>query len=100
MRYPKKRREALAKLKIYFMKNQNRILYANCRNLILPSGSDCVESAIRRVINLKLKSPTRRFLETGDGRVDVVSKKTAFIRQMEHHDRQSFLHVRALCLSY
>jgi hypothetical protein len=55
--YPKKRREALAKFNNYFMKNQSRMQYASCRNLNLPTGSGCVESAIRRVINLRLKSP-------------------------------------------
>ena len=31
--------------------------YAAFRHLQLPTGSGCVESAIRRVINLRLKSP-------------------------------------------
>jgi len=39
------------------MKNRNRMQYASFRSLNLPSGSGCVESAIRRVINLRLKSP-------------------------------------------
>jgi len=55
--YPKKRREALAKFNSYFMKNRNRMQYADFRSLKLPTGSGCVESAIRRVINLRLKSP-------------------------------------------
>ncbi len=57
IRYPKKRGEALAKFKSYFIKNRNRMQYASFRSLKLPSGSGCVESAIRRVINLRLKSP-------------------------------------------
>jgi hypothetical protein len=40
---PKRRKEALVKFKNYFLKNQNRMQY--------------VESAIRRVINLRMKSP-------------------------------------------
>jgi hypothetical protein len=54
---PKRRREALAKLESYFNKNQSRMTYAEFRRLKIPIGSGCVESAIRRVINLRLKSP-------------------------------------------
>ncbi len=57
IRYPKKRREALAKFNSYFMKNKNKMQYALFHELRLPIGSGCVESAIRRVINLRLKSP-------------------------------------------
>ncbi len=53
----KKRTEALAKFKSYFLKNRHRMQYAAFRDLNLPTGSGCVESAIRRVINLRLKSP-------------------------------------------
>ena len=55
--YPKRRREALAKFNNYFMKNRNRMQYAFFRHLKIPTGSGCVESAIRRIINLRLKSP-------------------------------------------
>jgi len=55
--YPKKRKAALVKFKNYFMRNRSRLQYARCRRLRLPTGSGCVESAIRRVINLRLKSP-------------------------------------------
>lgn len=55
--HPKKRREALAKFDSYFLKNRKRMQYADFRNLKLPTGSGCVESAIRRVINLRMKSP-------------------------------------------
>jgi len=37
--------------------NYRRMQYAAFKNLKLPTGSGCVESAIRRVINLRLKSP-------------------------------------------
>lgn len=55
--YPKKRKEALAKFKTYFSKNKNRMCYADFRSLNIPTGSGCVESAIRRVVNLRLKAP-------------------------------------------
>lgn len=55
--YPKNRKEALKKFNNYFVKNSSRMQYANFNRLKLPTGSGCVESAIRRVINLRLKSP-------------------------------------------
>ena len=54
---PKKNKEALTKFNNYFMKNRNRMQYNHFRNLKIPTGSGCVESAIRRVINLRMKSP-------------------------------------------
>jgi hypothetical protein len=53
---PAKRKEALKKFGNYFLKNFRRMQYAAFRHLHLPTGSGCVESAIRRVINLRLKS--------------------------------------------
>jgi hypothetical protein len=53
----KNRKKALAKFKSYFSDNYRRMQYAAFKNLKLPTGSGCVESAIRRVINLRLKSP-------------------------------------------
>lgn len=41
----------------YFVKNAARMCYARIRSLSLPIGSGCVESAIRRVVNLRLKGP-------------------------------------------
>jgi hypothetical protein len=41
----------------YFVKNAARMRYAQIRSLSLPIGSGCVESAIRRVVNLRLKGP-------------------------------------------
>jgi hypothetical protein len=41
----------------YFVKNITRMLYDRMRALKLPIGSGCIESAIRRVINLRLKGP-------------------------------------------
>ena len=53
----KKRKQALTKYKNYFRDNYRRMQYASFRYMGLPTGSGCVESAIRRVINLRLKSP-------------------------------------------
>jgi hypothetical protein len=39
------------------MKNIRRMQYVAFRLLNIPTGSGCVERAIRRVINLRLKSP-------------------------------------------
>lgn len=55
--YPSKLKKALKKFNNYFVKNLRRMQYAVFRLLNLPTGSGCVESAIRRVINLRLKSP-------------------------------------------
>lgn len=41
----------------YFVKNAARMLYDRMRAIKLPIGSGCVESAIRRVVNLRLKGP-------------------------------------------
>lgn len=54
---PKKREEALAKFNSYFLRNRSRMQYADFCSMKLPIGSGCVESAIRRVINLRMKSP-------------------------------------------
>lgn len=53
----KKRKEAMNKFKNYFLKNFRRMQYCSFRHLDMPTGSGCVESAIRRVINLRLKAP-------------------------------------------
>jgi hypothetical protein len=52
-----KRKRALAKFKSYFLDNFHRMQYASFRYFNVTTGSGCVESAIRRVINLRLKSP-------------------------------------------
>ncbi len=41
----------------YFCKNSERMTYAVRKALHMPIGSGAIESAIRRVINLRLKSP-------------------------------------------
>ena len=40
----------------YFKKNESRMQYTNFKEKGIPTGSGFVESAIRRVINLRLKS--------------------------------------------
>lgn len=52
----KQRRTALNKWKNYFLKNKDRMQYSQFKTMRLPQGSGSVESAIRRVINLRLKS--------------------------------------------
>lgn len=47
---------ALKKWKNYFKKNQSRMQYHSFESRNLPCGSGSVESAIRRVINLRLKA--------------------------------------------
>lgn len=47
----------MTKFKNYFSDNGRRMQYAAFKHLDLPSGSGCVQSAIRRVINMRLKSP-------------------------------------------
>jgi hypothetical protein len=53
----KKKVQALNKWDNHFARNQKRLQYARFRDLAVPCGSGCVESAIRRVINLRLKAP-------------------------------------------
>lgn len=57
IKYPSKLKQALNKFNNYFVKNIRRMQYATFQMFNLPTGSGCVESAIRRVINLRLKSP-------------------------------------------
>lgn len=47
----------MKKLKSYFISNANRMQYQSNMLMKLPIGSGVIESAIRRVINLRLKSP-------------------------------------------
>ena len=42
----------------YFIKNQSRMAYAKLLAMKLPIGSGAIESAVRRVINLRLKGPS------------------------------------------
>lgn len=47
----------MKKLKSYFVSNESRMQYANNRAKKYPIGSGVIESAIRRVINMRVKSP-------------------------------------------
>jgi hypothetical protein len=48
--------KAYKKFLSYFEKNQKRMKYEDFRSLKCPTGSGVIESAIRRVINLRIKS--------------------------------------------
>jgi hypothetical protein len=50
-------RAALKKWRSYFAANQSRMRYQAFQEAALPCGSGCMESAIRRIINLRLKAP-------------------------------------------
>jgi len=47
----------MKKIKSYFLSDKQRMQYHSVKNNNMPIGSGCIESAIRRVINLRLKSP-------------------------------------------
>src|SRR5262250_3544116 len=49
---------AIRKHREYFIKNQHRMAYAQLIALKLPIGSGAIESAVRRVVNLRLKGPS------------------------------------------
>ena len=51
------RQQALTKWRNYFDGNAQRMQYQTFKDRQLPTGSGCVESAIRRIINLRLKAP-------------------------------------------
>jgi hypothetical protein len=52
----RKQKQALKKWKNYFEGNEKRMQYKAFKAASIPCGSGCVESAIRRIINLRLKS--------------------------------------------
>jgi len=52
----RKRKSALKKWTSYFEGNAKRLQYNVFQSAHIPCGSGCVESAIRRIINLRLKS--------------------------------------------
>lgn len=49
--------KAIAAERDYFVRNQHRLAYPTLKALNFPIGSGAVESAVRRVINLRLKGP-------------------------------------------
>lgn len=54
---------AIADRAAYFNENRSRMAYKACRRRHLPIGSGATESAIRRVINLRLKGNSKFWLE-------------------------------------
>ena len=52
----RKQEKALKKWHDYFENNEKRMQYKAFKAASIPCGSGCVESAIRRIINLRLKS--------------------------------------------
>jgi hypothetical protein len=53
----RRKTQALKKWRDYFQTNAHRMQYERFQEAGIPCGSGCVESAIRRVINLRLKAP-------------------------------------------
>jgi hypothetical protein len=49
--------KAISRERNYFLKNSHRMDYARLSAMKLPIGSGAIESAIRRVVNLRLKGP-------------------------------------------
>ena len=58
-----KREAGLKKWEDYFVRNRHRMQYRDFKTRHLPCGSGHVESAIRRVINLRLKAPGTFWLQ-------------------------------------
>jgi hypothetical protein len=57
-----RRAKAILEHRDYFQRNSRRMRYQSLREHKLPMGSGAMESAVRRVINLKLKSPGKFWL--------------------------------------
>jgi len=53
----KSRNKDLKRERDFFLKNANRLHYANVSAAKFPNGSGAMESAVRRVINLRMKGP-------------------------------------------
>ena len=49
--------KSIATERDYFVRNEHRLAYSKLKMLSLPIGSGAVESAVRRVINLRIKGP-------------------------------------------
>ena len=58
----KKKMKKLRTEKDYFVRNQNRLCYDKIAGAGMPIGSGSIESAVRRVINLRLKSASTYWL--------------------------------------
>lgn len=59
------RQKVMKKEYRYFVKNRARMNYKTISDLGLPIGSGAIESAIRRIVNLRLKSPCVFWKEDG-----------------------------------
>lgn len=59
------RQKGLKKEYNYFFKNRERMAYSQLAALNLPIGSGAIESSIRRVVNLRMKSPCVFWNEDG-----------------------------------
>lgn len=98
-----KREQALKKWQSFFEPNAQRMRYEHFEAVKIPCGSGCVESAIRRVINLRLKAPgsfwTKPMAECFlflrsqllSGRWDIVlrniTRKTARLLEVQPHSQ-------------
>ena len=98
----KARGKAQKKWQNYFASNRHRLQYQRFEQAHIPCGSGCVESAIRRVINLRLKAPgsfwTKPMAECFlflrsqllSGRWDIfianVTRKTAKLFESQQHN--------------
>jgi len=74
----------------YFIKNRQRMGYAKMSRLQFPMGSGAMESAIRRVVNLRLKSPGIFWSEESANEMILLrsyykSKRWSFIKNMAQH---------------
>jgi RNA polymerase-interacting CarD/CdnL/TRCF family regulator len=61
--YRRSRNKKLRTERDYFVRNMNRMLYSDVAEKSLPIGSGSVESAIRRVVNLRLKGASLFWLK-------------------------------------
>jgi phage terminase Nu1 subunit (DNA packaging protein) len=61
--YRRSRNKKLRTERDYFVRNMHRMLYSDVAEKSLPIGSGCVESAIRRVVNLRLKGASLFWLK-------------------------------------
>lgn len=85
--------KAIKKWENYFKRNKERMQYEKFKGQHIPCGSGCVESAIRRVINLRLKSAGTFWLRHMAGfflflRSQLLSGRwNIFIRNVVHRHR-------------
>ncbi|MCI5161174.1 MAG: ISLre2 family transposase, partial [Candidatus Electrothrix sp. AX5] len=61
--YRRSRNKKLKTERDYFVRNMHRMLYSDVAEKSLPIGSGSVESAIRRVVNLRLKGASLFWLK-------------------------------------